>query len=98
MSFVLHPNAAQEIEQTTAFYNKQQAGLEKRFIEDLEDGIEKVCAHPLRYKVVEGDVRKCRLEHFPYLLIYQVQSEQVEIIALMHLRKQPDYWKNRHFY
>ncbi len=97
MSFVLHPDAAEEIKQTTAFYNKQQAGLEKRFIEDLEDGIERICAHPLRYKIVEGAVRKHRLEHFPYLLIYQVQNEQVEIIALMHLRREPDYWKKRHF-
>jgi plasmid stabilization system protein ParE len=96
MIFVFHPNAAEEIEQTTAFYKKQQVGLEKRFIEDLENGIEKVCAHPLRYKIVEDDVRKW-LAHFPYLLIYQLQSEQVEIIALMHLRKQPDYWKNRSF-
>lgn len=94
MIFALHPDAAEEIKQTTAFYNKQQAGLEKRFIEDLEDGIERICAHPLRYKIVEGEVRKCRLEHFPYLLIYQVQGEQVEIIALMHLRREPDYWKN----
>lgn len=49
MMFVLHPDAAEEIEQTTAFYNKQQAGLEKRFIEDLEDGIEIVA--PIRYVI-----------------------------------------------
>ena len=95
MRFVLHPDAANEIKQTTAFYKKQQAGLEKRFIESLEECIEKVCAHPLRYKIIEGDIRQHRLAHFPYLLIYQVQNEQVEIIALMHIRRQPDYWKVR---
>lgn len=95
MKFVLHPDAAEEIKQASAFYKQQQAGLEKRFIETLEESIDKVRAHPYRYRQIEADVRKYRLLHFPYALIYQAKAEHLEIIAVMHLRKQPDYWQTR---
>lgn len=95
--FVLHPEAVEEIKQAVAFYKQKQAGLEKRFIEALEDCIDKVCSFPLRYRKVGGDVRKCRLLHFPCALIYQLNAERIEVIAVMHLRKSPDYWKLLNF-
>ncbi len=78
--FVLHPESAEEIKQVTAFYKQKQAGLEKRFIEALDDCIDKICTYPLRYRKVEGDVRKCRLLHFPYEL-----NSGITIIRLMKL-------------
>ena len=47
MKYVLHPQAQEELEQTILFYKKQQAGLEKRFIEAAEDAINRVCRTPL---------------------------------------------------
>jgi hypothetical protein len=32
---------------------------------------------------------------FPYGVIYQVTDEEVFIIAVMHLNREPNYWKNR---
>jgi hypothetical protein len=39
MKFSLHPQAQEELEHSILFYKKQQAGLEKRFIEAVEDAI-----------------------------------------------------------
>ncbi|TAN70992.1 MAG: type II toxin-antitoxin system RelE/ParE family toxin [Methylobacter sp.] len=94
MKFFLHPQAQEELEQAILFYKKQQAGLEKRFIEAVEDAINRACRNPLLYRTID-DVRKCRLLHFPYAIIFRTKSAQVEIIAIMHLRKQPNYWQSR---
>jgi len=95
VKFFLHPQAQEELEQTLLFYKTQQAGLEKRFIEALEDAINRVCRNPLLYRKVDNQVRKCRLLHFPYALIFRQRVDQIEIIAVMHLRKQPGYWQSR---
>jgi plasmid stabilization system protein ParE len=95
MKFFLHPQAREELEQAIQFYKSQQAGLEKRFVEAVDDAINRVCRNPLNYRKIDESARKCRLLHFPYAVIFRLASEQIEIIAIMHLRRQPDYWKNR---
>lgn len=95
MKFFLHPQAKEELEHAIRFYKQQQAGLDKRFIETLEDAINRVCRNPLLYRKVENETRKCRLLHFPYTLIFRNHSDRIEIIAIMHLRKQPNYWQSR---
>jgi len=95
MKYFLHPQAKEELEQTILFYKKQQADLEKRFIEAAEDAINRVCRNPLLYRKVDDDVRKCRLLHFPYAIVFRIKPAQIEIIAVMHLRKQPNYWQLR---
>jgi plasmid stabilization system protein ParE len=95
MKYFLHPQAKEELEQTILFYKKQQAGLEKRFIEAAEDAIIRVCRNPLLYRKIDDDVRKCRLLHFPYAIVFRIKPAQIEIIAVMHLRKQPNYWQSR---
>lgn len=67
--------------------------LEKRFIEAV-DAINRVCRNPLLYRKIDENVRKCRLLHFPYAIIFRLVSEQIEIIAVMHIRKEPNYWEN----
>jgi len=94
MKYFLHPQAKEELEQTILFYKKQQAGLEKRFIEAAEDSINRVCRNPLLYRKID-DARKCRLLHFPYAIVFRIKPAQIEIIAVMHLRKQPNYWQSR---
>ena len=94
MKYFLHPQAKEELEQTILFYKKQQAGLEKRFIEAAEDSINRVCRNPLLYRKIDN-ARKCRLLHFPYAIVFRIKPAQIEIIAVMHLRKQPNYWQSR---
>jgi len=47
MKYFLHPQAQEELEQTILFYKKQQAGLEKRFIEAAEDALNRVMPKPV---------------------------------------------------
>ncbi len=46
MKYFLHPQVKEELEQTVLFYKKQQAELEKRFIEAVEDAINRVYGTP----------------------------------------------------
>jgi len=43
----------------------------------------------------EQDVRRFLVHRFPYAILYRTTSTTVQIIAAMHLRRNPDYWKSR---
>ena len=47
------------------------------------------------YQAIRGDIRTCKLPRFPYGIIFRMKSEHIEIIAIMHLRRQPGYWRTR---
>ena len=90
-----HPEAFAEADKAAAFYKAQQPNLEVRFLEALNDTISRIRRNPSIYRRLEGEVRKCRVPRFPYGVIYRVGSDRIEVIAVMHLRQQPGYWKSR---
>lgn len=95
MKVLWHGDAKAEADAATAFYKDKQPALAQRFLDDLEDAIQRIRRHPRSYRQVEGEIRKCRVRHFPYGVIYRVRADAVEIIAVMHLRRSPGYWKQR---
>ncbi len=94
-SYQFHPEALKEADDAALFYQKQQPGLETRFLDALEDAITRIRRNPLLYRKIDGEIRKCRLLRFPYGVIYRIKADQIEILAIMHLRRQPGYWKLR---
>jgi plasmid stabilization system protein ParE len=94
-TFGFHQAALKEADEAANFYEKRQKGLGKRFIEALTDAINKIRSNPKLYGKVDDNIRKSRVLRFPYGIIYRVQNEYIEIIAVIHFKKKPDYWKCR---
>ncbi|MCB1806557.1 MAG: type II toxin-antitoxin system RelE/ParE family toxin [Candidatus Competibacteraceae bacterium] len=90
-----HPEALKEADEAAAFYKQKHPGLELRFLEALNDIIARIRRNPSIYRRIEGEVRKCRIMRFPYGVIYRDQGDRVEVLAVMHLRQRPGYWKSR---
>ena len=90
-----HPQARAEAGAAAAFYQEKRAGLAQRFLDNLEDTLHRIERHPLLYRQIEGEIRKCRVPRFPYGVIYRIRATDIEIIAVMHLRRTPGYWKDR---
>jgi plasmid stabilization system protein ParE len=90
-----HPEARAELLAAAEYYESQQAGLGRRFIEAVADAVQRIQATPTLYQVIEGDFRKCRVLRFPYGIIFQVAYESIYIIAVMNLRRKPGYWRRR---
>ncbi len=87
--------AVDEVDAVAGFYQEKQSGLEQRFLEVLEDAVWRIQRRPQVYQIIWGEIRRCKLPRFPYGIIFRVKSEHIEIIAVMHLRRQPGYWRTR---
>jgi len=90
-----HTEAQKEASEAARFYQEKQLGLEQHFLDTLEEAIHRIQRRPKMYPRIEDDFHKCKLPRFPYGVIYRVKPEVVEILAIMHLRRQPGYWKER---
>lgn len=93
--FHFHPEALLEANESAKFYEEKQEGLGKRFVEALTDAITRIRRRPELFGRVDANIRKCRILRFPYGVIYRDKKKSVEIIAVMHLKRKPDYWKKR---
>ena len=90
-----HPNALVEADKAAEFYREYQEKLEIRFLEALNETIQRIRRNPDMYRLVEGDIRKCRLMRFPFAVIYRNTETRIEVIAVMHFRRKLGYWKSR---
>ena len=95
MNLRWHGEARAEADAAAAFYQDKRPGLAQHFLDSLEHALHRIQRHPQAYRQIEDDIRKCRVPHFPYGVIYRVRSGFIEIIAVMHLRRSPGYWKER---
>ena len=84
-----------ELHDAFEYYEIQNPGLGKKFMEEFNKGISRIKQHPKNWTVVEGNVRKCILNKFPYNIIYAVENKLIVIIAIAHQRRKPDYWIER---
>ncbi len=94
-AYFFHPEAISEADVAATFYEERQKGLGARFVAALDDAVDRVCRNPEIYREVETGARKCRLLRFPYGVIFREREEGIEVIAVMHLRRKPGYWKTR---
>ena len=87
--------AEQELDEAVAWYNNQADQLGSVFAAEVFDGIALMREYPNAWHRLGPRTRRFRLRRFPYGLVYAVLPDELVIIAVMHLHRQPDYWRNR---
>lgn len=94
-TFTFHPAAATEVEDAEAWYANQRPELGDAFIADLEATIARVVGNPLAMAERYPGVRQAPLRRFPYLLVFRLRGEVLEVVAVAHGHRAPRYWTGR---
>jgi toxin ParE1/3/4 len=89
----LHPEAENEMIEAAAYYEAQQTDLGKRFLAAIQDAANSILINPRPYPMVDLDVRRCLTKVFPFGVLFRIEPDEIVIIAVMHLARHPDYWK-----
>ncbi|HVQ39426.1 MAG TPA: type II toxin-antitoxin system RelE/ParE family toxin [Pyrinomonadaceae bacterium] len=95
MKYVFHPEALEEYRAAAHGYEKRGKALALRFVSAVEEAIWKIAEAPERWRIVEEDVHRGLTHVFPYGILYTIESDFVLIVAVMHLSREPGYWKHR---
>jgi len=54
-----------------------------------------ILSFPEAWPALGGSIRRCQTRRFPYGVIYAQDLHGILFPAVMHLHREPDYWKNR---
>ncbi|HEX2568090.1 MAG TPA: type II toxin-antitoxin system RelE/ParE family toxin [Polyangia bacterium] len=92
---VLRPEARAEIEEAALWYEEQRLGLSDGYISELEAVLHRVREAPLHFPEVESHVRRAPLHRFPYAVYFLLEEQAVVVVAVLHVRRNPEVWKRR---
>lgn len=95
MQAIFHPQAEQELEEALAWYDGLSRKLGNQFLDEVEKALDRIIAFPQAWAKLSAGARRCRLQKFPYGIVYRIAPNEIQVIAVMHLHREPDYWIER---
>jgi toxin ParE1/3/4 len=87
--------AARELIEAHAYYEALSPDLARRFAGEIESALARVKANPSAWAPMGSRHRRCRTNHFPFGLVYTVLDDEILIIAVSHLHRDPEHWRTR---
>ena len=95
MNFEFLPEADEEFREAARYYENEAPGIGLAFIAEVHRVIAVVISHPRAAKKIRGTIRSKVLFHFPYSLLYSIESDLILIVAVAHQKRRPTYWRSR---
>jgi hypothetical protein len=95
MNYDFHPEAEAEFLDAIEYYESCEPGLGQVFAVEVFSTIERITAFPDAWPILTHCTRRCRTKRFPYGIVYSKFTDEIYILAVMHLRRSPEYWKQR---
>jgi plasmid stabilization system protein ParE len=92
---VFHPEAQAEYDAALAWYQARSLRAAARFEAEVERLLGLIGTSPEMFPSYDDEHRFAVLKRFPYSLVYQVQPDQVWVVAVPHSGRSPGYWRGR---
>ena len=93
--YAFHPEASEEYTQAAEYYAAIAPELGGRFYDEIQRLINQVRQQPERFLRFNPPARRVLARKFPYSVVYWDQPDRVWIVAVMHAKRKPDYWRQR---
>jgi toxin ParE1/3/4 len=92
---VFRREAEAEVLDAYFYYQQARSGLGKAFVEAVESAVVRIERTPLLHPRVLDDMRRSLLRRFPYAVYYEVLLGHVEVVSILHTRRDPRRWQRR---
>lgn len=94
-TIIVRPKARDEAIEAQRWYEKEREGLGAEFRRSVEETVSSIQQNPELYPAVYKSVRRALTERFPYGVFYRVTPERIEVLAVFHLKRDPQEWQSR---
>jgi toxin ParE1/3/4 len=88
-------DAAAEIEEDRAWYLKRSESAEAGFLRELDHAIQQVTDAPGQWPQFLAGTRRYVFPRYPYSLVYFVEGDVINVVAIAHDKKRPGNWRKR---
>ena len=87
--------AVDELQEAIDWYSRRDPAVGQRLRVTIREKIGELRSHPLLYAADADDLRETIVKPFPYRVVYHVQGNVVEILAIAHTSRDYGYWRGR---
>lgn len=91
----LRPEALDELSDAWWWYETRREGLGDEFRACVDAAMAEIERSPLACEKVRGEVRRKVVRRFPYLVLYLVEEDHIEVLAVFHGSRDPRRWRGR---
>ena len=96
MKVEYHPAVEIELKKVRDYYEERSPGLGAAFVDEFERQVLGLAARPEMWMVITGDVRRCLMRRFPYVIYFRrVEPDLLRITVVKHQRRHPQYGRDR---
>lgn len=95
LRLALHSGAQTDVAQAANWYEEQQPELGNEFLDELDHLLTRMAENPMQFPEVESGVRRGLLRRFPFGVYFVRNRNRVEVIAVLHLHRNPRTWRGR---
>ncbi len=95
MKLMITDIAEFELKEAIAYYNNECPGLGYEFAYEIQKVFERIAENPEAWTPLSPRSRRCMARHFPYAVVYQLRKDEILIVAIMHMHRNPKILKDR---
>lgn len=84
--------AEEEVAAIAVQYESDLQGLGSRFLHEVDRALSNISEFPFMYQLIDTDIRRAVMSHFPYVFFYTVDGENIIILGFRHMHQNPESW------
>jgi len=92
---IVRPEAEADLLQAFSWYEDQQPGLGRAFMEEVSRCLASIEQRLLSFAVVDTPSRRAMTRRFPYALFFVVGEEVISVVAAFHMARNPEALSQR---
>ena len=90
-----HSFANKELLAARDYYDDLIIGLGESFVGEVERCLNVIKDNAEAFPIIKDNIRKAVILKFPYSILYRIEKENIYILAVMHQKREPNYWSDR---
>jgi plasmid stabilization system protein ParE len=90
-----HTKVPADLRNALQWYESISPELASQFRIRVNEAWDRIAAQPLASPLAFDNIRFCRLEQFPYIILFQPQANQILVIGVFHGASDPTMWSER---
>jgi len=95
MKVSFHPAARRELLKHSKWYVDRSLSAAAGFEREIDHAITRIIEAPERYPLTRRGRRRFVLLEYPFDVIYRIRDRDVQIMAIAHHSRRPEYWLRR---
>lgn len=83
-------DAVYDIQEAIRYYNRQQAGLGRKFEKEVRQAFRKIKSTPQSASFSYDTIRYKVIDKFPFIVLYEEQDENISVLRVFNTHQDPD--------